>query len=301
MTPIDAGIVLLSLLVILGIGLYSGKKEKRTAKGYFLASDKLPWYAIGASWVATSVSSEQIVGTVGMAYLVGMGVANWEWFSWPVTSLLLAFFIPIYLKTRIATIPDFLTRRFGHFCGDVYSVVMLIAYVFIFLATVLYSGTLAFSDVTGVNFWVVLVVTVVVTGIYTVKGGLASVVWTDFAQCILLLGGGLLLFFLALSYIPGGWSAMMAANPERFHLVKPIDDPYAPFLGLLAASFGVFLFYNATNQAMIQRVLEPNAMGWHDGNYLFRLYQLFAPLGDLFSGFHCLPLLRAEWTDARTS
>jgi len=283
---IDFVIVLGSLLVVLAVGFASSRNEDKSAKGYFLASDRLPWYAIGASWVATSVSSEQIVGTVGMAYLVGMGVANWEWFSWPVTTLLLLFFIPVYLRNRITTVPDYLIRRFGRFCGDFYSIVMLFAYIFIFLATVLYSGSLAFSDLTGLNFWLVLLITVAVTGIYTVKGGLAAVVWTDAVQCLMLLVGGIVLFFLALRFIPGGWQGMMTANPERFHLIKPPNDPYAPFLGLLAGSVGVFLFYNATNQAMIQRVLGARTQ-WDGmmGIIFAGFINLIRPIVTCFLGF----------------
>jgi SSS family solute:Na+ symporter len=252
---VDAAIIICSLVFVMAVGWYAGRHDAKTTRAYFLASDRLPWYAIGASWVATSVSSEQIVGTVGMAYKAGMGIANWEWFSFPTMTLLLVFFIPIYLKVRITTIPDFLTRRFGSFCGDFYSFVMLVAYVFIFLPTILYSGTIAFADITGLGFPAVLVTTVVLLGIYTVKGGLAAVVWADLAQCTMLLGGGLLLFFVALHHIPGGWAAMVQSDPRRFHLIQPASDPYAPFLGIVVASVGVNLFYNASNQVMIQRVL----------------------------------------------
>jgi SSS family solute:Na+ symporter len=283
---IDAGIVLLSLAVVMVVGWRAGGGEGKTARDYFLASDQLPWYAIGASWVATSVSSEQIVGTVGMAYKIGMGVANWEWFSWPIVTLLLVFFIPIYLRTRISTIPEFLSRRFGPFCGDFYSIVMLVAYVFIFLPTVLYSGALAFSDITGVKFWIVLATTVVLIGVYTIRGGLAAVVWTDVIQCVMLLGGGLVLFFVALGHIPGGWTAMAHANPDRFHLIRPATDPYAPFLGLLAGSVGVFLFYNASNQVMIQRVLGARTQ-WDGlmGIIFSGFINMLRPLVTCFLGF----------------
>ena len=283
---IDSSIIIASLAIVMLVGWYSGRGEAKTATGYFLASDRLPWYAIGASWVATSVSSEQIVGTVGMAYKVGMGVANWEWFSWPVLTLLLVFFIPVYLNTRITTVPDFLTRRFGRFCGDFYSFVMLVAYVFIFLPTVFYSGALAFSDIAGLKFWIVLAVIVVLIGIYTVRGGLAAVVWTDLAQCVMLLGGGLILFFVALHHVPGGWAGMVRADPARFHLIRPASDPYAPFLGFVAASIGVFLFYNASNQVMIQRVLGAKTR-WDGlmGIVFSGFINMLRPLVTCFLGF----------------
>ena len=120
-----------------------------------------------------------------------MGIANWELWSLPVYAPLILIFIPVYLRNRIGTVPELLSRRFGPACADIYSWVMLLAYVFIFLVPVLYGGSLAMSDLTGLNFYLVLWLMVVLVGIYTVKGGLASVMWTDAAQCLMLLGGGL--------------------------------------------------------------------------------------------------------------
>lgn len=255
MNLVDYAVIVGSVLIVVLIGLWASRRQEKTAQAYFLASGRMPWWIIGSAFVSTSVSSEQIVGTVGAAYSHGMGIANWELWSLPVYAPLILIFIPVYLRNRITTMPDFLSRRFGRGCADIYSWVMLVAYVFIFLVPVLYGGSLAFSELTGWNFYIVLWATVILVGLYTVKGGLASVMWTDAAQCLMLLGGGLVLFFIALSRVPGGWSAMVQANPERFHLYSPPSDPNAPFLGLLLGSIGVFLFYQATNQVMIQRVL----------------------------------------------
>ena len=120
------------------------------------------------------------------------------------------------------------------------------------------------------------------TGSYTLLGGLGSVMWTDAVQCLMLVGGGIVLFFVALGKVPGGWEAMVAAAPERFHLYRPPADPEAPFLGLIVASFGVFLFYQSTNQVMIQRVLSaPQHLGRDDGHHLCRLHQSGAPARDV--------------------
>ena len=216
----------------------------------------MPWWLIGAAFVSTSVSSEQIVGTMGATYKGGLAIANWEWWCLPTYVLVLVFFIPLYLRNRIMTVPELLNRRFGPACGGIYSWVMLFGYVFIFLPPVLYGGSLTFSQLTGWPPWAVLAGIVLLTGSYTLLGGLGSVMWTDAVQCLMLVGGGIVLFFVALGKVPGGWEAMVAAAPERFHLYRPPDDPEAPFLGLIVASFGVFLFYQSTNQVMIQRVLS---------------------------------------------
>jgi len=259
LSAVDLAIIVVSGLLVLVVGLRAARNQDRTARDYFLASGRLPWWIIGSAFVSTSVSSEQIVGTVGAAYKSGLAIANWEWCSLPVYTLLIVFFIPVYLKNRVTTVSEFLRRRYTPLCADIYSWIMLFAYVFIFLVPVLYGGSLALSQLTGWDFYVVLWTMVILVAAYAVKGGLASVVWTDAVQCLMLVGGGVVLYFVAMSQIPGGiwggWSMMEQASPERFHLYRPPSDPDAPFLGLIFAFFGVILFYQAGNQVMIQRVL----------------------------------------------
>lgn len=255
LSTLDVAIIGGSILLVVIVGILAGRKEKRSAEDYFLTKGRLPWWIIGAAFVATSVSSEQIVGTAGAAFAHGLSISNWEMFSLPCYTLLMVFFIPIYLKNRISTMPEFLTKRFGPGAGRIYSYTMLFAYVFIFMPPVFYGGTLALTDLTGWNFSVVLWSMIILIAAYTVKGGYISVMYTDALQCAMLLGGGLLLFFISLHHVPGGWSAMELAAPDRFHLYRPADDGIAPMLGLLAGSMGLFIFYQATNQVMIQRVL----------------------------------------------
>jgi SSS family solute:Na+ symporter len=252
---LDVSIIFGSLVLVVLIGLWASRRQERTARGYFLASGKLPWYLIGAAFVSTSVSSEQIVGTVGATYLHGLGIANWELWCLPVYALTMVFFIPIYLRNRVATVPELLSRRYGKLCGDIYSWIMLVAYVVVFMVPILYGGSLAISELTGWPFLPVVWVTVILISLYAIKGGLRSVMFTDAVQCLLLVGGGVLLFCIAVGKTPGGWQAIVAANPGRFHLYHPPSDPIAPFLGMIFGSVGVFLFYQSTNQVMIQRVL----------------------------------------------
>ena len=293
MNALDLLIVVLSLAIVVAVGLIASRKRSNTAEGYFLASGKMPWFIIGSAFVSTSVSSEQIVGTTGAAYEHGMVIANWEWWTLPTYTLLILLFIPIYLRNRVTTVSDFLARRYGPLCRDIYSWVMLIAYVVVFLVPVLYSGSLAIADlVPWAAAWqpwrlqIVLWSMVVLVAAYTVKGGLVSVMWTDAVQCLMLVGGGLLLYFYALRQIPGGWSAMAAANPERFHLYRPPGDPIAPFPGLVFASFGVFLFYQAGNQVMVQRVLGARSI-WDGmmGIVFAGFINLIRPLVTCFLGF----------------
>ncbi|MBA3480413.1 MAG: sodium/solute symporter [Pirellulales bacterium] len=286
LTTADIVIIVLSLLAVLVVGFWASRFQDKTARGYFLASGRLPWWIIGSAFVSTSVSSEQIVGTVGAAYRSGMGIANWEWWSLPTYTLFIVILIPIYLRNRITTVSEIFVKRFGPLCGDIYSVAMLLSYVFIFLVPVLYSGSLTFSQLTGWNFYLILWTLTVLVGAYTIKGGLASVMWTDALQCIMLLGGGLVLYVVALAEIPGGWEAMVAAQPERFHLYHPPDDPDAPFLGLIFLSFGVGLFYQAANQVMVQRILGARS-NWDGmmGIIFAGFINLARPLVTCFLGF----------------
>lgn len=256
LSGLDITIIVGITLFVVIIGLVAAKRADRTVKGYFLASGKMPWYLVGAAFVATTVSSEQIVGTMGATYKDGMGIANWTWWALPTYLLTMIFFIPMYLRNKIMTVPEFLKRRFGPACASIYSVVMIIGYVFVFLPPVLYGGSITVSEMTGWNQYYVMAGIVVATGSYTLLGGLNSVMWTDAIQCVLFMVGGVLFFWLALDHIPGGWNAMVEAAPDRFHLYHPPSDPEAPFLGLIVASFGVFLFYQSSNQVMIQRILS---------------------------------------------
>jgi SSS family solute:Na+ symporter len=156
----DTAIIIGSVLFVVLVGLLATRRQDKTARGYFLASGKLRWWIIGAAFVSTSVSSEQIVGTVGAAYKNGMGIANWEWWALPCYTLLIVFFIPIYLRNRIATVPELLTRRYGQLCGDIYSWTMLLAYVFIFMVPILYGGSLALLGTDRWNFYMVLWATI---------------------------------------------------------------------------------------------------------------------------------------------
>lgn len=285
LTTIDVVIILVSMAVVIGVGVIAGRNRSDSAHGYFLGGNRMPWWLIGTAFVATGISSEQMVGTVGITYLHGMGIANWEWFFLPIYSLMLIVFIPIYLKNKVTTVPGFLADRFGPACGTIYSCILLFVYVFIYMVTVLYSGSLAFSEVTGWPFHNVLLLIAVGVGAYTIHGGLTSVMWADLFQCILLMVGGATLFFCALGHIDGGWAGLVAASPERMHLYQSAGHEMAPFLGMILATFGMFIFYQVGNQAMIQRMLAARST-WDAlmGLVLASLINCFRPLVTCFLG-----------------
>jgi len=297
LSTLDIVVIVVSIVAVVAVGLWAARNQEKSARGYFLASGRLPWYIIGAAFVSTSVSSEQIVGTVGATYKYGMGIANWEWWLVPTYGLMTLVFIPIWMRNRVITIPDFLARRFGPGCADIYSWVMLVAYVFVFLVPVLYSGSLALTELTRWNFYAVLWGMVALVALYTTKGGLSSVIWTDALQCVMLVGGGVILFFVAMGKVPGGWAAMEAANPDHFHLYRPPGDEAAPFPGIVLATFGVYIFYSAGNQVMAQRILAARST-WDGlmGVWWAGVVNLLRPLVTCFLGlivFHWINVMHA--------
>ena len=140
LNAIDLVIILASMLFVISVGVFAGRKRADTAHGYFLGGNRMPWWLIGTAFVATGISSEQMIGTVGAAYQHGMGIANWEWFGLPCYAIVLTLFIPIYLKNKVTTVPGFLADRFGPACGTIYSCMLLAFYVCIYTVTVLYAG-----------------------------------------------------------------------------------------------------------------------------------------------------------------
>ena len=119
LSSVDVVIILASMALVVGVGIFAGRRKAETAHGYFLGGNRMPWWLIGTAFVATGISSEQMIGTVGITYEHGMGIANWEWFGLPCYALVLTVFIPVYLKNRVTTVPQFLADRFGPACGAI--------------------------------------------------------------------------------------------------------------------------------------------------------------------------------------
>src|SRR6516162_593528 len=126
LSGLDVAIILATILLSVAVGTWASRRVEQTSRGFFLASGQMPWWLIGAAFVSTSVSSEQIVGTVGATYKGGLAVTNWEWWTLPTYALVILFFIPLYLRNRIMTVPEMLNRRFGPACGAIYSGTILL-------------------------------------------------------------------------------------------------------------------------------------------------------------------------------
>ncbi|MBW3628219.1 MAG: sodium:solute symporter, partial [Gemmatimonadetes bacterium] len=267
MTLIDWSIIAVYFVAIIGIVWWSSRRTS-TTEDYFLAGRDVGWLAVGCSLFASNIGSEHIVGLAGSGALNGMAQAHWELHAWII--LLLAWvFVPFYYRSGVFTMPEFLERRFNERTRWVLSIVSLIAYVFTKVSVTVYAGAVVFRallpDVFGSPdnaFWVGAFSTVILTGIYTIFGGLRAVVYTEVLQTVLLLLGSVFITAFGLMKL-GGWGEMqsiLSENGRQFALWRPNSDPDFPWLGVMIASPVVGIWYWCTDQYIVQRTLAARSM-----------------------------------------
>ena len=244
-------------LLVIGVGVWVAArgKQRKTAGEYFLASKQLPWYAVGASFIASNISTEHFIGMVGWAYLYGFAVASSEWANVVTFSVLIWVFLPFYLRGNVSTMPEFLERRYNRFCRTVYAVVSIIGMVIAMLGAVMYAGGLALNAMfPQIPVVAGILIIALASGAYTIYGGLLSVAWTDLMQYVLLLVGGAVVTGYCLYYV-GSPSEMIASMPEKFIMFYPPTHETMPWTGVVAGAFSVGIWYNCANQFMVQRCL----------------------------------------------
>ncbi len=271
------------LVAVLAVGFFSSRNQHDSLSGYFRASNQLPWYAIGFSIVGAGISSEQFVGEMGYAYKLGMPVANWEWLVLPALSALLWIFVPLYVRNNIATMPEYLERRFGGRARTLYAWLTIASYVLVNFALVFYTAGFALEKMWGINRIAGVWALALVTGAYTVYGGLTAVAWTSSLQCVLLLGGGIYVFVAGMAKIGWNFPAMLGAG-QQAHLFTHADHE-VPWTALVVLMLSTNVWYYATNQYINQRCLAARNE-WHAKmGVLFSVaLQLLIPLATVFPG-----------------
>lgn len=250
----DILFVILYLLIIAGVSIWSIRKSKASPTDYFLANRNLGWWVIGASILASNVGSEHIVGLAGTAASSGLVMGHYELHSYIV--LILGWvFVPFYMRSMVFTMPEFLERRFNAKARRLLSIIQLLSYVIAKASVTIFAGALVFNSFLGVDFWTGAIILVVITGIYTILGGLHTVMYTEAVQAIILLVGSAVLLFIGLDKV-GGWNAMIHSVPkEKLNMFRPLSDPDFPWLGILLASPIVGVWYWCTDQHIVQRCL----------------------------------------------
>jgi SSS family solute:Na+ symporter len=267
MTAIDWIIIGIYFCLIAGIVWWSSQKQK-TAADYFLASRHIGWFVVGCSLFASNIGSEHIVGLAGSGANNGMAQAHRELHAW-IMVVFAWVFVPFYYRAGMFTVPEFLEKRFNTKTRWVLSMVSLIAYVFTKVAVTVYAGALVFQtllpDTFGSPenaFWVGAFVTVFLTGIYTVLGGLRAVVYTEVAQTFILLIGSFIISWIGLKSL-GGWGELINTvkpHADKFALWRPNSDPNFPWLGVMIASPVIGIWYWCTDQYIVRRALAAKSL-----------------------------------------
>lgn len=262
LATIDVFIVVAYLIFMMVFGWWVGRFI-RSDKDYFLAGRKLPWWAIGMSMVVSDIGALDIIGVAGAAYLYGITLANFEWIGCIPAMMVGAFiFIPFYWRSGVFSVPEFLGRRYNQTIRTLVALIQGIFMVFL-LGIFFFTAAKAMYVLMGWNMYFSIIVVAVVVGIYTLFGGLAAVVYTDVAQCIIMFGGSAVILIVALTDI-GGWGelvrtvgAMGDTYNDHFHLLIPMDkaSPYGWAGVIFGLSFVLGPAYWIGNQAIVQRTL----------------------------------------------
>lgn len=240
-------------VIIIVIGIWSSRGKKEDAAQYFTSKGMLPWWAIGAAYVATGLNSEQLIGMNGMGYLVGLPLVNSYLIAVFVYTALIFVFFPMYLRNNIVTMPQYLGERFDRRSQNVFSVLLLLSYVFLSLAVVLYGGAKLFEVIYDIPLWQGILVLGVVSGVFTISGGMSSMINASVFQFVLMFLAGGVLFYLGYAKLENGWQDIVDHAPGGFHLMQAMDTPIMPWHAVLFSLFNLQLFYSCINQTLVQR------------------------------------------------
>ncbi len=275
--------VVLGLFVaaLIGIIVWVSRMKEDTSSDYFLAGRDATWIAIGASIFASNIGSEHLVGLAGAGASSGMAMAHWEMHGW-IILILGWLFVPFYSRSGVFTMPEFLERRYNAASRSILSIISLVSYVLTKVAVTVYAGGVVFKEVFGIDsiagidfFWIGAIGLVIITGIYTVIGGMKSVLYTSVLQTPVLLIGSITILVIGL-YKIGGWNELMeicgninvqytddngnvtySSNTDMMtHLVRSANDPEFPWTGVLFGSAIIGFWYWCTDQYIVQRVLS---------------------------------------------
>ena len=277
--PIDITIIAGYLVFVVWLGFYVGKKHE-TAEDYFLAGRSMKWFFIGLSLFASNISSTTLIGLAGDAYSTGISVFNYEWFAVIILIFFAIFFLPNILKSQVYTMPEFLERRFDGRARTYFSILTLFLNIVVDTAGSLYAGGLLLNLVfPEIPIWQTISVLAIIAGIYTIAGGLAAVIYTDAIQTAFLLIGSIVITITAFDKLGGSWDIITSSiNASKLSLIRPLDDPGVPWLGLFTGLPILGFYFWCTNQFMVQRVLS--AKNTNHGRW-----------GSLFAGLLKLPEL----------
>lgn len=304
--------------IVLGLAWWVMKKQQKTSTDYFLAGRHLGWFVVGASIFASNIGSEHLVGLAGSGATDGVAMAHYELHAWCL--LILGWvMVPFYMRSKVFTMPEFLERRFNPRARTVLSAISLVAYVLTKIAVGVFAGGVVFAvllpeiNFLGMDsFWIGSILVIVITGLYTVVGGMTAVAYTEALQTIILIIGSALVTFFGLNAL-GGWDELRAiVGSEMFNLWKPLvpagvegtwapvkevgrmawyfNDNY-PWIGMLFCAPIIGLWYWTTDQYIVQRTLSaPNETEARRGSIAAAFFKLLPVFIFIIPGIICYAL-----------
>jgi SSS family solute:Na+ symporter len=294
-------IIYFIVVSVYGYTVYSKrKKDEHDAKAYFLAEGNLTWWAIGASLIASNISAEQFIGMSGEGFFLGIAVAAYEWLAAVALIIVAVWFIPVYLKNKIYTMPQFLKTRYNESTALIMAVFWLFLYVFVNLTSILYLGAVAINGLAGGEYLHVIMVGLAVFALIISLGGMKVVAYTDVIQVAVLIIGGLVTSYIALTTVGqyfgvgenaiAGFKVLMKEAPEHFKMIIPrptanssqLDiDKYLTFPGLMSYVAGIWIInlnYWGCNQYITQRALGADLQTARTGILFAGMLKLLMPL-----------------------
>jgi SSS family solute:Na+ symporter len=290
---LDYLVFLFYFVIVAGYGfwIYNKKKSTETStKDFFLAEGSLTWWAIGASLIASNISAEQMIGMSGNGFSMGLGISTYEWMAAATLIIVAVFFMPIYLKNNISTMPQFLSQRYNKTVSLIMAIFWLLLYIMVNLTSILYLGALAVSGISGLDFYTCMIFLAIFAIIITI-GGMKVIGFTDVIQVFFLVIGGLAATYLAVTLVSekyemeglvNGFKLMTQNHDDHFHMIYPKGNPHYMSLPGLTVLFGgmwiVNLNYWGCNQYITQRALGADLNTARNGLLFAAFLKLLMPV-----------------------
>ena len=257
---LDIGVISLYFLAVFSIALFfyfrRNKSNNGQSEDYFLGGKNLAWWAIGASLFASNIGSEHLIGLAGAGAKGDFPAAQFEILASLILLLLGWVFVPFYMKSGVYTMPEFLEKRYNSWARSYLTWVSIVAYVITKISVTIAAGGIVFTALLGINFWTGAILIVLITGVYTILGGLKVVVYTDFLQMLVLLGGSIAITLYGLGEL-GGWGELVSKTESSYlSLWRSADDTSFPWTGVLLGAPILGVWYWCTDQFIVQRVLS---------------------------------------------
>jgi solute:Na+ symporter, SSS family len=321
----DYLVFLVYFLLVAGYGIWIYRKKKSAAtstKDYFLAEGSLTWWAIGASLIASNISAEQFIGMSGEGFASGVAIAAYEWIAALALVIVAVWFMPVYLKNKIYTMPQFLKTRYNGTVGVIMAVFWLFLYVFVNLTAILYLGSKAISGLVGPDQFHIVLLLLSVFALFITLGGMKVIGYTDVIQVAVLIIGGFVAVYMALEKVDevvnkgsnalNGFKTIMTQAPDHFHMIfdKPTVNSSADYVNKYVALPGITMYfagqwianlnYWGCNQYITQRALGANLQTARNGILFAAFLKLFMPIIVMLPGIAAFVLYKQGYFEATT-